>query len=240
MSQVLYKKVVDSLLDQIGSGDIKVGQRLPSEEIYAEQLGVSRSTLRLAFTQLEQKGIIRRRKRGGTDVISDKPVPRFDLVGGSVIDLMMLSKDSTYLVQEVKQCTHRDSEDLANYLDVANRWTCFSGVRLASEHETPFGCANCYVPEHYAELAIEPGDRIASVFGSIEKQYDISVARVNQYVSATTCPAQYTSTLGLETNEAALSMKLEMRDKSDRIMLCSFTYFDPARVNLNAEIRIED
>jgi len=68
MSRALYKILADDLLLKISNGEIKVGERLPPEAEYAEQLGVSRSTLRQAFSQLEHSGILKRRKRGGTEV----------------------------------------------------------------------------------------------------------------------------------------------------------------------------
>jgi len=80
MSRALYKILVDDILRKIGSGEIAVGERLPPEAEYAESLGVSRSTLRQAFAQLEQNGIIKRRKRGGTEVISNTPVQKFNMV----------------------------------------------------------------------------------------------------------------------------------------------------------------
>jgi len=80
MSRALYKILVDDFMRKIASGEIAVGERLPPEAEYAETLGISRSTLRQAFARLEQSGVIKRRKRGGTEVISNKPVPRFNMV----------------------------------------------------------------------------------------------------------------------------------------------------------------
>lgn len=63
--KALYLQVSDTILKQISAGERKVGDRLPPEADFATELGVSRSTLRLAFNQLESHGVLRRRKKAG-------------------------------------------------------------------------------------------------------------------------------------------------------------------------------
>ena len=64
----LYMQAIDALTDMITSGDMKTGSQLPSEEELANQLGISRSTLREALGHLETRGCIARRQGIGTFV----------------------------------------------------------------------------------------------------------------------------------------------------------------------------
>src|SRR4030067_447479 len=50
------------------------GERLPSEPVLAQQLGVSRATLREAMRTFETQGLIRRRQGSGTFVVGKVPV----------------------------------------------------------------------------------------------------------------------------------------------------------------------
>ena len=54
----IYTEIVDQVLGLIKSGNVGVGDRLPSERHLAQQLNVSRSALREAMTALEVLGIV--------------------------------------------------------------------------------------------------------------------------------------------------------------------------------------
>src|ERR1700710_501974 len=55
-----YEQLAGLLRERITSGDLRVGDRLPSESALAKQAGVSRSTVREALRILEQGGLVER------------------------------------------------------------------------------------------------------------------------------------------------------------------------------------
>lgn len=55
-----YEQLADLLRERITSGDLREGERLPSETELAAQAGVSRSTVREAFRTLQEAGLIAR------------------------------------------------------------------------------------------------------------------------------------------------------------------------------------
>ena len=59
-------KIEQDLLQQIHSGELPVGTKLPSEPELAEKFGVSRGSLREALNMLQEKGYISRAKHGGS------------------------------------------------------------------------------------------------------------------------------------------------------------------------------
>jgi GntR family transcriptional regulator, transcriptional repressor for pyruvate dehydrogenase complex len=65
-SQRLYRQIADQLAGLIESGEYRVGDRLPPERVLAEQLKVSRSSVREALIALEVEGCVE--IRGGTGV----------------------------------------------------------------------------------------------------------------------------------------------------------------------------
>jgi GntR family transcriptional regulator len=67
-SRPLYAQTVDALYALIQEGAFEPGAPLPSAELLAEQLGVSRSTLREAISYLEMDGLLVRRQGVGTYV----------------------------------------------------------------------------------------------------------------------------------------------------------------------------
>jgi len=59
-----YERVLDQIEEQIMSGDLGVGDRLPPERELASMLGVSRAAIREALRVLEAQGVLRRPQVG--------------------------------------------------------------------------------------------------------------------------------------------------------------------------------
>jgi DNA-binding FadR family transcriptional regulator len=72
-SDRLYRKIARQLSDLISAGEFKPGQRLPAERELAEQLGVSRPSVREALIALEIEGKVEVRVGAGVFVADAKP-----------------------------------------------------------------------------------------------------------------------------------------------------------------------
>ncbi|WP_042162060.1 PLP-dependent aminotransferase family protein [Paenibacillus gorillae] len=68
----IYEQIADHLERRISYGEFPPGSLLPSERKLAEQLGVNRSTVILAFSELRAMGIIESRTGSGTRVSTSK------------------------------------------------------------------------------------------------------------------------------------------------------------------------
>jgi GntR family transcriptional repressor for pyruvate dehydrogenase complex len=66
----IYEEVVDMIVQRIRSGVLAVGQRFPPERVLAEEMGVSRTSLREALRALESMGYIYSVPGGGNYVNS--------------------------------------------------------------------------------------------------------------------------------------------------------------------------
>jgi len=65
-NQRLYQQVIHQIKDLIYEGKLKKGDRLPSERELTSMLGVSRASIREAFSALEMLGLIESRPGEGT------------------------------------------------------------------------------------------------------------------------------------------------------------------------------
>ncbi|RUU48606.1 FadR family transcriptional regulator, partial [Mesorhizobium sp. M6A.T.Ca.TU.002.02.2.1] len=68
----LYRQIADQLRQLIDAGEFVVGDRLPTERELADQLGISRPTVREALIALEVEGRIRIRVGSGI-YVTDRP-----------------------------------------------------------------------------------------------------------------------------------------------------------------------
>jgi GntR family transcriptional regulator, transcriptional repressor for pyruvate dehydrogenase complex len=67
-TQTVRIQVVDQIARMIKEGKLKPGDQLPSERVIAEQMGISRPTVREAFAALEVVGLVETRTGQGTFV----------------------------------------------------------------------------------------------------------------------------------------------------------------------------
>lgn len=72
----LYQRIVEQIEDAITRGDLKPGQRLPSERQLVAQFGASRPTVREALRVLESNGLVRSRPGdpNGPEILPFSPI----------------------------------------------------------------------------------------------------------------------------------------------------------------------
>lgn len=74
VSERLYIKIAKDVLEQIKTGLIAVGDRIPPERKLADELGVSRTVIREAMVYLELMGVAEIRKGSGVYIINQDPI----------------------------------------------------------------------------------------------------------------------------------------------------------------------
>src|ERR1700733_15191704 len=82
----LYYQLQTILTEKIQSGNLEVGQRLPTEAELGNLSGVSRSTVRQAISKLEAENLIRREAGRGTFVNERRPFTGTLQLEGSLED----------------------------------------------------------------------------------------------------------------------------------------------------------
>ncbi len=84
------------LLAELAAGQYSPGAALPSQERLAKRFGVSRPTVRLALTEMEQEGILRSEERKGT-FVNENIQQQLRKTTGSLALVISGSSDSTAL-----------------------------------------------------------------------------------------------------------------------------------------------
>lgn len=74
MAQAIYLQLAEELRARMAAGEYPPGSRIPTENELAQQLGVSRPTVRQALDVLSREGRLRRVKGSGTFVAESKLV----------------------------------------------------------------------------------------------------------------------------------------------------------------------
>jgi GntR family transcriptional regulator, transcriptional repressor for pyruvate dehydrogenase complex len=115
-----YEQAADQLRDQILSGSIKAGERLPKELELAELLGVSRTTVREALRTLASEGLIRTTKGAA---------------GGSFVMTPSVDHISEFLTSNINLLAAMDDLALDELMEV-RRCLEIPAARMAAERMT--------------------------------------------------------------------------------------------------------
>lgn len=112
----LIDQVSDYILTQIKEGEIKPGDRLESQDDMAAKLGVSRSTLREAFSRLTSIGVLEIKHGQGTFV---KQAQDYTYLTNVIDTYLTLEKDSILHILEVRKIIEQYTIQLATKKAVA-------------------------------------------------------------------------------------------------------------------------
>jgi DNA-binding FadR family transcriptional regulator len=104
-----YALVIDKLLDLIKDGAFKVDAKLPPERLMSKKLGVSRPSVREAYSALEIAGILESRAGSGTFVKSID-INKFYL---NKIEDISSREESPYEILEVRKIIESEAAYLA-------------------------------------------------------------------------------------------------------------------------------
>ncbi len=234
----LYRQVCHQILDQINSGQRQVGDRLPPESEFAAELGISRSTLRLAFAELEDSGVLRRRKRAGTVIISNTPQKKFNMATTGLHELLSLGRNTTLSVTSIDTIQTTDADVLHAHHSETGHWLMVSGDRTLPGDAIPFSVNKVYVPARFAGIEPLLKNTETSVFQVIEKTFDVAVGRVAQTTRAVACPAAEAKVMGLKRYTPVLQIEAALYLQDGTLVEVSVATFDSERFQLQSEVEI--
>jgi GntR family transcriptional regulator len=193
-----YQEIMRAISDDISSGRVEVGARLPTEQQLCTHHGVGRHTIREAIRCLVDVGMVERRPRRGTTVIAAEPIVGYHWVPGSVEEIAK-NIQLTWIVDPHGGSIVTD-EKTARRLGcpVGARWYRFAGARMRRDRavKEPVCFSEQYVPntakarEAIATAAISP--------------VEVPHQRVEQEIRADLLDDEQAHALGAEAGSAAL------------------------------------
>jgi DNA-binding GntR family transcriptional regulator len=184
MSRPHFADIARDLTEGIASGRYPVGSVLPTELELRDQYQTSRHTVRAALHELQQLGLVSRRKNAGTRVESARPRNDFRPSLASVDDVVQFGSENLRLVQSTEAIVATGK--LAKTLQCADgaQWLRVSSLRVDGGRQSlPVGWTDVYIDPAYTEVAeaarAQPDTLISSL---IEARYGRCIAEIQQDV----------------------------------------------------------
>jgi len=179
-----YLEVAHALIGSIVSGEYPVGSTLPTEAGLCEQFGVSRFTIREALRRLAAEGLVSRRPRVGTVVVSTHPHTPYHQNLESLDDLMQYSVGTHLEITGFGDYTHRAGARVALPIPPGQTWHCGLAVRHLSGDGRPVCVTRVYLNPGLKGIVERVGRRPGPIYKLIEQHYGLQVTRVEQNVTA--------------------------------------------------------
>lgn len=235
MSKVTYTKVVRDLTEAIAQGTYPVGGLLPTELELCAQYGTSRHTIRVALQELQQLGMVSRRKNVGTRVEARERAHGFQQTLASLEGLVQFGKTHVRKVQEVE--TIVADLELARTLGCpgGTRWLRISSLRMDSEDAgRPIGWTDVYVDPAYADVVpIVQASPQTLISNAIEARFGRRIAQVRQDVDAITLPSRLAEALNASEGSPALQIVRTYTDATRVAFEISVTVHPAGRFKLS-------
>jgi DNA-binding GntR family transcriptional regulator len=233
--QPRYLQIAAELKRAIASGQYPVGARLPTELELCERFKISRFTAREAVRVLASAGLITRRQRAGTVVIATPDEARYTHDAASVRDLFQYAIDTELRLLYIGKVA-LDKERARQFgAAVGEEWVYAIGVRLegsgARASGTPAAAneraAATPRPICVTRLFLNPAlkgiearlrERRMAVYALIEREYKVTIQRVEQDLQGALLDADDAANLGAEVGAPALRIVRRYFDAADRLL----------------------
>lgn len=198
----LYYQVSQHLERAISSGEIPNGTLFGNEVLLAEQLGLSRPTMRRAMQRLVDQGLIVRRRGIGTRVVQPKVRRPLELTS-LYEDLAGSGQEPTTEVLDLER-VEADAE-VADRLGGTTGDPVVRVVRLRNARGIPIAKMTNYLPESIGDLTV--GDMESHSLYELMRGRGIQLHSATQTVGARTATAAEARVLGEPRGAAVLTMQ---------------------------------
>jgi DNA-binding GntR family transcriptional regulator len=234
-----FADIARELTEAIASGRYPVGSVLPTELELRDYYRTSRHTVRAALHELQQLGLVSRRKNAGTRVESARPRSEFRPTLASVDDLVQFGSEHLRLVQSTDVIAA--DRDLARTLQCEEgaRFLRISSLRIdGGKSRAPVGWTDVYIAPDYADvadIAREQPDRLISAL--IEERYGHSIAEIQQGIQAVLVSDEMAKRLRAEAGTAALEIVRRYLDAAGKCFEVSVSVHPAERFSVAMRLK---
>lgn len=235
-----YVAVATALTGAIAAGRHPVGTALPTEHELCEQFAVSRFTVREALRQLAEAGLVTRKPRAGTIVVSRARRRPYVQTIGSIDDLLQYSTDTEMRMLYLGTVTHEVGAPIELPFPAGETWGFGLGVRHREGDGQPVCVTRVYLNPGFKGITRRISARTGPIYRVIEAHYGVRVARIEQRIMAGTLSREDALRLKAKPGAAVLRMQRFYYDVDGRLLEVSDSLHPADRFSYAMTIRNAD
>lgn len=209
------------------------GTKLPSEPKLAEQLGVSRATLREAMRTFETQGLLRRRQGLGTFVVGPTQVIESGLEVLESLETLAEKIDLDVTMGDYEIVSIEAKEKTAKKLDVSPGDTLVQVHRVILTEGSPVAFLVDILPEGVLCSHVLESNFTGSVLDLLINNGEPALSMSKTEISAINAPEDVAKALDIQRGDTLLLLKGVLYDQEGDPVDYSFSYFLPGYFRLH-------
>lgn len=191
-----YIQIAHSLAKRIQSGELAIGDQLPSERQLSEELSVSRMTIRQALLTLREQGLVEGHHGRGYFVTEKRIEQPVDILVGFSDNLKRKGFQPGARVLELKKILA--DRETAQVLQLGLGEPVFFVHRLRLGDDLPMAIEHSYFPAHRCPNLQSHDLETRSIYSILSEEYGIRLGRARQSLEPTVARADEAELLNIQ------------------------------------------
>ena len=223
----LYIQLMNSIREKMVRGEYRIGDKLDSERVMAQQYGINRLTVRKALKGLEEQGLIKAQRGSGTYVVRlPQGTARLEQASGNAVSLSMLIRQSGYRSFRRVISFHKIPAEGEISDKFPGSRKVYEMVRLSYVNEEPYAVQKTYSPA-------EPfwdAERYDFAEGSLYEYLDLHgrlPKKIESYLQIAIPPEQYAGLLKLDRDRKVFVFEYLGYDQDQSLVEYTLSYYLP-------------
>ncbi len=179
----LHHQVAEAIRERIRTGDLRPGDRLPSERELCQELGLSRGTVRQALATLIREGL-GYTERGKGNFVAAHKIEQALLSFPSLV-LALRSGERRAVTRPLGVSTLPATPTVAERLSIDEGSTIIEVRRLRLLDDEPFLLTTSIVPQFRCPQLASDDHEVRTVYELLERKYGIPIVRVKSILETT-------------------------------------------------------
>lgn len=212
----LYHQIKTYLTDALENGQLKPGDRVPSERELTTRFSVSRMTARQALTELEAQGLLVRVQGRGT--FAATPKIEQPLVGLTSFTEDMRRRGLQPASQILAVAERPAGRRIAGILGIAETAVVLRMERLRLAGGEPMAVETAHIPTALVPGLCEADLAGGSLYVVLRERYGLHLVRATESLEATPADSYVAGLLHVREGTPVLLRERVCRDPRDRIV----------------------
>lgn len=232
-------RVVRFITDDIKSGLLPVGARLPTEDDLCKRFNASRHTVREALRHLREAGLITSRQGSGS-VVAMVDGPRgYVYSATSLEELFRYASGNTFTVLESGLVVVDVATARRLGSSPGRTWLRVAGLRHIATMDEPICWLEVFIHSRFAQIGKEVASLTTPIYALIEKRFGERFVEVHQTLRAAAVDEQTAWALGVAAGSPALQIERRFLSSRHKVLEVSFSTHPFDRFNYSMVMRKE-